>query len=326
MKDLQTPGVASVDPVGSQDDDDLATLASEYSADEPASDPKLDDEPVATVDPDDEDVADDEEPADGELAGNEQLELSDEREIPLANGKKISIGEMKKRIEFYEGSKDAKGMRDAYLRRSDDLANEKKVFETERAPLLQTKQTFENMQHAFEADPIAFGIQAFKLGIPDGTVDKGMVDAIEALVAEYAQSGVYNPHALKARAAELQVQRQAQTAQNDQRVQGFERELWALQDKNQRIFSEGDRTQLVNAWQHLAVTKGGRPTLEEAWKLVQSSAPPVVQKPVAKPSPTKVAQLRKNKPATTERAGGAGRNSGYSKNDLDKDLDAIAMR
>ena len=186
MKDLQPPDDKGTDPVGPEADDDLATLASEYTSDEPESDPDSEDDQVAPDDSKDEDLADDEVPEDGELAGKEQLDLSDEREVPLADGKKISIGEMKKRIEFYEGSKDAKGMRDAYLRHREALTNDQKRFEAERTPLLQTKQTFENMQHAFEADPVAFGIQAFKLGIQDGTVDKGMVDAIEAVVQEYA--------------------------------------------------------------------------------------------------------------------------------------------
>jgi hypothetical protein len=311
-------------PGGEGDDEDLATLAGGFTNDEPKSDPEPEDEPEKAA-PTESDLADDAVPDEDSPAGDEPLELSEDLEIPLDNGETISLGEAKKLAQMYKGSKDTQAMRGAYLRAREELANERKQFDAERAPLAKAHQQLTNMQHAFEADPVAYGLHALKLGMQDGVVDQGLVEAVQSIIEEYAQSGKYNPHALKARAAEMQARRQSEQVEQEQRRIGFERELWTLQGSVGRIFTEEDRTMLRNAWNHLAVTTGRRPSLDDAWKLVQQTAQKPSSKPVARPSPTKVVQqLRKPKKATTERAGGSGRSAGYNKNDLDRDLDFIA--
>lgn len=310
---------------GAEDEEDLATLADGFADDEPTPDPEP--EPEDQDDPEPaKDLADDVVPEEEPSAGNEQLALTDDTEVELENGESIPFGELKKIGAMYKGSKDHQAMRGAYLRAREELSKEKKQFEAERAPLAQAYEQLTNMRIAFENDPVAYGFHAFKLGAQDGIVDQGLVEAIGAVIEEYAQTGKYNPHALQARAAQMQAQRQAEKSQEEQRRLGFERELWNLQGQIGRIMTEEERGLLVNAWNHLAVTSGKRPTLEEAWKLVQQHAKPLApQKPVAQPSPRKVVQqLRKPKPATTERAGGSSRGSGYSKADLDRDLDLIA--
>jgi hypothetical protein len=233
---------------------------------------------------------------------------------------------LKSVYKTFKGEKSLSKMRGAYLRAREEITTERKQFEAERAPLHQAKQQLDDLRFAYESDPVAYGRHAFKMGMQDGLVDKGMVEAIEAVIEEYAANGTYNPHKLAAQAAQKQAQRQTQSVQYEQRKQQFERQIWSLQEREQRIFSPEERTKLVNAWNVLAVEQGARPSLEDAWKFVQANTPPPPpKKPVAKPSPAKVAQqLRKPKKATTERPGGSSRQSGYTKADLDRDLDFIA--
>jgi hypothetical protein len=323
----------AVEPTPSGDgngDEDLATLAGGFKTDEPAPDLDTDEEVEEAPEGDEptdepeQDLTGDEVPDEEAPAGEEPSALSDESEVTLEDGEKVSLSELKETYRVFKGSKDAKAMRGTYLRHREELANERKQFEAERVPLVQAKDQLESMRDAFEADPVAYGLHALKLGVQGGSVDKGMVEAIQAVIDEYAQNGAYNPHALQAQAAQRQAQRMAQTQQREMRKQQFKTQLWDLQEKVGRILNEEERTQLTNAWEHLAVTKGARPSLEDAWAHVQKFAKPATpQKPVARPSPVK-APLRKPKKATTERPGGSGRTQGYNKADLDRDLDFIA--
>ena len=286
MENLEQPTTEQAAPQdagsGGTEDADLAAVEAQFT-------PETDDTPQEGSESD---------ATDGEGEGGETV---DPDELDLGDGLKAKRDELRSVYELYKGSPDAQKMRAAYLQAREQIATERKSWETQKPELERASQTLDTLNQRFESDPARYAADSLWLAVENGMIDKSVAEAVEGILQQAQQQGGYNPAVLQAKAAQQQANRERERLQGEQRASGMKAQVWQFQESLGRILSPEEKQQLYNVIEYTYSQTGQMLPFDDAWKKLQSLQPP---RPVAQPSPAKQALALRNKKPTLERATG----------------------
>jgi len=209
---------------------------------------------------------------------------------------------------FYEGKDltNAKEVRDTFLRKSNELAEQRKALEAEREQVAgQTRQ--EAQQWA--ANPVRTALSKMYEHLaqslqPEQQEHLGsLLTQIEQVIHE---DGLFDPRQRQAQAQHQQWQQQAEQYQRTEKIVKAKEGFWAFQQDIGKVLSEQERGELLRTIEIQYAQSGKLPDFKTAWQsLVQQKQ--AMAKPVARVSPAKRGQQLQR---TAERGTASSHSSG----------------